>query len=183
MAVLRLASITLVLFAACDGGAAGSGLDAAHLPASVHGILPGRATEADVAAAWRDAPNPDRDRSLGGAGPVRLNEHPAIVFDLPGGGEAWLVAIDGEPRVARLVVPILDDCASVVAAMGDRYKPDTCRFSNRKPDPGEHRGCARTLDGRRQISIDCHDRRRLEFWVHWEASTYNGVSMQRSSRR
>lgn len=179
----RRHAIALVLVAACEGGEAGRGLDAAHLPASAHGIVPGQATEAAVAAAWRDAPNPDRDQSLGGAGPVRLNDRPAIVFDLPGDGEAWLVAIDGEPRVARLVVPILDDCAAVVAAMGDRYKPDTCRFTNRKPDPGEHRGCARTPDGRHQISIDCHDRSRLEFWVHWDESTYQRVSMQRPSRR
>ena len=146
-------------------------------------IFPGQATEADVAAAWRDAPYPERDQSLGGTDPVRLNERPAIVFDLPGNGEAWLVTTDGEPRVARLVVPIVDDCAAVLAAMGDRYKPSTCRFTNRKPDVGEHRGCAHTPDGRRQISIDCLDRRSLEFWVHWEESTYSRVSIRRPSRR
>lgn len=178
---LRRDLAAIVVLAACDGGA--TGLDTAHLPASAHGILPGKATEADVAAAWPGAPDPDRDASLGGAGPVLLNDQPAVVFELPGGGEAWLVTIAGEPRVARLVVPILDDCASVVAAMGDRYKSGTCRFSNRVPDPGEHRGCSRTPGGRYPISIDCHDRRQLEFWVHWDESTFRGVSMRRPATR
>lgn len=180
---MTLRPILAALVLASCGGGDGTGLDRDHLPGAAHGLVPGVATEAEVVAAFPSAPNPDRDETLGGSGKLRLDDQPAVLIDPPSAGEAWLVKVDGDLRLVRLQVPITDDCRAVVAGMGDRYKPETCRFTNRKPDPGEHRGCARTPGGKYQVSIDCYDRKQIVFWVHWIEATYRGVSMLRPVER
>jgi hypothetical protein len=159
--------------AACAGE---RGLDDKHLPAAVRGLVPGSATEAEVRAAWPEAGPPTRDRTFGGAGRIELNDQPAVMFELAKGFEAWLVEVRGTLTLVLLEVPITEDCKQVLAAMGDRWKDDTCRYSNRVPGRDEHRGCARTRDGELKIAIRCHDRQKLVYWVHWNESTYRSVS-------
>lgn len=169
-------AVGALLVVACKGE---PGLDEQHLPAAVRGLLPGAATEAEVRAAWPDAQPPARDQAFGGDGRVELNDRPAVMIELAKGFEAWLVELRGAPRLALLEVPITEDCAAVLAAMGDRWKDDTCRYSNRVPERDEHRGCARTQRGDDAISIQCHDRRRLQYWVHWNDSTFRSMSRRR----
>lgn len=161
---------------ACQGE---RGLDVKHLPAAVRGLLPGSATEAEVQAAWPEAQPPQRDRKFGGAGRVELNDQPAVMIELAQGFEAWLVEVRGTLTLVLLEVPITEDCKPVLAAMGDRWKHDTCQYSNRVPERDEHRGCAHTKGGDYSISIQCHDRRRLQYWVHWNDSTFRSMSRLR----
>lgn len=158
---LAIVILGLVMGAAACGDS--PRLDAAHLPKEALGLVPGLATESEVAHALPDA-EVDRDTAFGGDADVRLSDHRGIHVK-SGKTEVWMIKLNGQLRVASLEVPLERDCAEVARDLGDRATNGFCKFSNRVLDPGEKQMCAQTPDGT-SIWITCHDRRSLAFWVN-----------------
>ncbi|HVV87591.1 MAG TPA: hypothetical protein VHE35_31335 [Kofleriaceae bacterium] len=137
-------------------------LDAAHLPRELHGLMPGVATEHDVAVAFREA-SAVRDRSFGGTHQVELSGEPAIQVQAPAAGvEAWLIRQDGEARVASIFARTGRACRDVARDLGDRVQSGPC--AARDAQANEHAYCASTADHRYTIDVSCFDRPRGDRW-------------------
>ncbi len=147
----------LTCMAACSGEPTSPpALDPEHLPAELRGLMPGVATEAELAAAYPDAAAV-RDQSFGGGNAVHMSGEPAIqVQSRAAAAEAWLVWIDHELRIGSMFARIRRSCPKVIGELGGRVRRGPC--SPRAKAAREHPYCATTPDGRYTIDLSCFDR-------------------------
>jgi hypothetical protein len=170
MSAMRSLVLVLVAIACSSSSNSGKPLDAAHLPAEVHGILPGTTTEQQAIAALPGA-KVVRDRSFGGDHRVEVDEVPGISMEDTAGMKVWLARVDGELRVVMVEAPLVGDCTPVLAKMHELATDGPCKASNRKPDPGEHQMCARTADGSNPLKIYCYDKKSVKLRLPLSSST------------
>lgn len=145
----------LACLAACGQSKPPPTIDADHLPAELRGLVPGVATEADLDAAFRGA-TAVRDLRFGGNRRVQLSGEPAIQVQVEARGiEAWLIWLDGEPRIASMFARLRRSCGRVAEELGDRVRPGSCH--DRVVADNEHPYCAATPDRHFLIDISCFD--------------------------
>lgn len=142
---------------ACSHAPSTPAIDRAHLPSELRGLVPGVATEADVAAAFPDA-RAVRDEAFGGTHRVELSGEPSMQVQSDAGVmEAWVIRLDGDVRIGSMFVQVTRSCRDVAADLADHVRPGPCSPKDRQP--GEHPFCATTPDRRYPIDLSCFDPR------------------------
>lgn len=170
---MRTWAALLIAITGCGVGSCGAGgtdgkPEPSVLAAETDGLVPGRSTEAEVTRAWRGA-KVARDRAFGGDGMVAHDGHPAIQLEL-GQRRAWLIELDGAPRLVALGLPLARACTVAVPALVPRQRYGPC--GNRLADPNEYARCTRTTDGARKLEVSCRDGDALRYRVMIAAGRY-----------
>lgn len=165
---LLLPFASLLLLGSACGESSSSGhqpaLTEVLMPPAAAGLVPGRATEAEVAAAFQ-VTETVKDESLGGDATVEYGGKPAIRLTLAGkdilGGSAWLVP-DGEgaARLQSLELTLPADagaCAWILDNVGKHPEASKRAGSNRKfgPQKGGAAFSGGSPDGSMPADIEC----------------------------
>jgi hypothetical protein len=162
----------LAILSVLSLGSACGGESARHQPAltadlmapAAAGLVPGRATQAEVAAAF-EVTATVKDESLGGDAKVEYGGQPAIKLTLTGEdilrGTAWLMPdAGGEPRLQSLELTLPAEagaCAWILDNIGKHPEASRRAGSNRKfgPQKGGAAFSGGSPDGTLPADIDC----------------------------
>lgn len=134
------------------------------MPPAAAGLVPGRATETEVAAAFQ-VTETVKDESLGGDAKVEYGGKAAIRLTLTGkdilGGSAWLLPdAGGAPRLQSLELTLPAEagaCAWILDKVGKHPEASKRAGSNRKfgPQKGGAAFSGGSPDGKMAADIGC----------------------------